>query len=121
MNALQVLLISFLLLVSVAVAAKPFKTPGVRYVILDTTHGAYNGLINAARAIQESTRSNSVLSIFLSNDGLQALVKLIGTTPAWRSGNLTGNPAVLEVYESNAILIDLIGSDPNWKRESNLE
>lgn len=119
MHALQVLLISFLLFVSVSVAAEPFKTPGVRYVILDTTHGAYNGLINAARVIQETTRSKSNLSIYLSNDGLKALVKLIGTTSAWRSSNLTGNPAVLEVHVTNEALMDLIRSDPNWMRDLN--
>lgn len=91
--------------------------PDVLYVIMDTTHPAYGGVITAARVKHQLVRPGNILSIVLSLDGKKALVKMIGATPSWQVGHLN-NAAVIDLFTraEHTQVIEMLEEDLEWKR-----
>lgn len=105
-------------LVSALVAGIVFGADptGIRYVMMDTTHPSYNGIIIAARAVHEARLPGNTMSVRLSNDGTVAFVKMIEINAGFETAHF-GKPAVISVAVDNAAFMVLLRTDPNWLEE----
>ncbi len=92
-----------------------------RYLILDTAHPSFNGRRNAARARSAEVVPDNILSVVMSDDGLQALIKIPGADSAWVADNgwsqVENAPnGILRIFTrfTHHELIDLLATDANW-------
>ena len=94
------------------------------YLLMDTTHSAYNGRINSMRARQLQILPDNLLSINLSDDETKALVKIAGATPGFKQGKSWMNgvePGISDLYDrdDHSRAATLINTSPDWTLQRN--
>ena len=110
MRAAAALLISLLFSATVAFAAPALD---LRYILVDVTHPSWAALQVSLQARVDVIRPGNKLSVPMSDDGTQAVVKVLGFAGI---AGLDSHPAVLEIHTDNEWAKILFRTDPDWSR-----
>ncbi len=114
---MRIMFTIFLFLGLMVFASPVMGADDVWYLRVDTDHASWAALKTTLETKYAEILPNNTMSITPNLAGTEAVVKIVGATPAWRSTNGIddSHDAILGIHHDNAWATYLFGNDVDWK------